>query len=99
MKQAGEGCDYTIGCGERLVKVECETFVGALAKVPGILEHYGFGSSDEVEPAECKLLREVANLMPEVVLLTAKHQEAKANEEREGKLRELERLKRELGVK
>ena len=98
MKQAGEGCGYSIGCGERLVPVEGETVQEATNEAHRVFEYHGFGSHEECQPQECKLMQEVADLMPEVVKHVDRHQEAKHNEEKAAKLKQLERLKRELGV-
>ena len=39
-KQNGDGCDNTIGCGEKLFDLESETMKGALVEAIGVIESY-----------------------------------------------------------
>lgn len=36
-KQSGEGCDYTIGCGQTLVKLEAKSYLAAEKEVKKLL--------------------------------------------------------------
>ncbi len=38
LKQAGEGCDYTIGCGQKLITIEAENIEKATDKLAKIIQ-------------------------------------------------------------
>lgn len=44
LKQAGEGCDYTIACGELLLKLEAQTLADAITE----LQRLCLGTSEEL---------------------------------------------------
>lgn len=49
MKQEGEGCDYTIGCGRQLAQLEAETLEDAIAMA---VETYAIDDTGEQELEE-----------------------------------------------
>ena len=55
MKQEGEGCDYTIGCGEHLVALNTrkQSVYNAIIQT---FKDYGIGESDERLLSNCLLL-------------------------------------------
>lgn len=55
MKQEGEGCDYTIGCGEHLVALDTEVQSVHNAIIQVFKDH-GIGESDERLLSNCLLL-------------------------------------------
>jgi hypothetical protein len=96
LKQNDNGCDYTIGCGQRLILLKAETIEQARAEVPGTLDYYGVGSSER-QMDHALILSLTEDAMPMVRAREEKVAATKANEERERKRSQLERLKRELG--
>jgi len=96
LKQSGEGCDYTIGCGQRLVLLNAETMEQARTEADKTMEYYGVGSAER-KMDHALILSLAEDAMPMVRAREAKLDELKKTEERERKRAQLERLKRELG--
>lgn len=96
LKQKGEGCDYTIGCGNILVKIEASSDKEAVEKLSkNIKENY----FDEQELSSVKLFKEeipfdlkkvYSEMKDEKERLKKKLQNIKDREE-------FERLKKKLG--
>lgn len=95
---SGEGCDYTIGCGQVLEELKGATTIEeARAMVPEMLSYYGINDDDRRRLSAALILVERETAMglvgDRLVKLRAEAQER----ERARKRAELERLKRELG--
>ncbi len=46
MLGSGEGCDYTIGCNQKLVELKAKTREEALLEVAKVLDYHGAGSPE-----------------------------------------------------
>ena len=95
LTQSGEGCDYTIGCGERLVPLKLDNLEDrekVNAEVLRILDYYG------VDIEEARIFRFIEDALPIIEEFEQIEEEKEKALERERKLKELERLKKELGV-
>ena len=92
MKQRGEGCDYTIACGERLVPLEATTLRTAIMEAKE--EFRGWGA-DTLKDATILSLEEECGHLLEIV--QKEDEEAQLEEEIAEKRAQLEQLKRELG--
>lgn len=96
----GGGCDYTIGCGEKLIPLKTTPYPieKHLKEIKQIFEDYGIGHSER-QVSEAKVLkfdRDVMSLVEERILdLVCKEQQEELAEKR----KQLEKLKRELGEK
>lgn len=95
LKQAGEGCDYTIGCAQTVINIEATSMEEAKQKLTAkIIEEYSYdeGMLDSAELYECS---EVF-AMP-IDDIYAKKEQLKQQEEQrkqeESERREYERLK------
>lgn len=100
MQQKGEGCDYTIGCAQKLIKLKSTIpdKEGLKKEVLQLFEDYGIGD-DRTELKQFLILCDVdglgysawlAEYVDEIRALRAKAIRKKKEEE-------LARLKRELG--
>ena len=93
----GEGCDYTIACGETLWKMEAQSRDAAVEELKSRILTYRHG--DEIEAAD--LLEVVSSeQMPVNQWYTdveAQEREAAANLAEERDHQEYERLKRKFG--
>jgi len=97
MKQRGEGCDYTIGCGQKLVHIKgAETLEQARASVPEVLDYYGIDDCDR-RLSDAVILVEQENAMGFVAQRLAQREAEKHQQELADKRAQLERLKKELG--
>lgn len=96
MRQKGEGCDYTIGCAQKLVALKAETIEAALAEVPEVFEYYGIGG-EEKKLEEATLLELKQDVMPLVFDIEVRREGERQEATRAEKKRQLEKLKRELG--
>ncbi len=94
MKQ-GNGCDYTVGCGERLVELTGDTISEARMSVPGALERYGISNENTLD--EALILSFVEDAMPMVRSRVDRLEEGRRVREVADKRAQLERLKKELG--
>ena len=97
MEQDGEGCDYTIGCGERLVDLKETDLYLAHDEAIEIIKEYT-NSETTIGRAYIVEIREDLSKHASVDIPKQKADE-KALQEREEKMRQLEKLKKELGVK
>jgi len=86
MRQSGDGCDYTIGCGNTLHPLEGATIEEARLNV----------SSDR-QLSSALVVSEVEDAMPFVKVKEQQLTERRQEDEQAKKRSELERLKRELG--
>lgn len=48
MSQDGEGCDYTIGCGTKIVPLKSSSIEGARAELPSILKYHDVGHPEKL---------------------------------------------------
>lgn len=107
MRQDGEGCDYSIGCGVRVVEVEATSRATAekLAIKSCDMDETIKGESDYhlsggESPLKKWTLYEVSkefDLMPLLVKAQATFDEKEKETQREEELEEFERLRKKLG--
>lgn len=91
LKQSGEGCDYTIGCGRTVIDIDANTVEEALHKLRcTVIEQYT--GEQELESCELYEIREV--IICDVQKWYDADKELVANEER-CKLDKQERLEYE----
>lgn len=93
MKQK-DGCDYTIGCGERLVELSPSTIQGARGQARIALNYYG---SNDRKLTQALILSVVEDAMPIVEEMQKEQDEAEQQNELTKKRAQLARLKKELG--
>lgn len=98
-KQAGEGCDYTIGCGERLTPLQAQTVGDAVGEAQKQLrdeeDDEGWGREDA--PWKSALVVEQVGDLTGFCLEQQKlAEERERAEERAEKKAQLEKLKKEL---
>jgi hypothetical protein len=96
MRQSGDGCDYTIGCGQRLVKLEAETIEQARVAANGQFDYFSIGS-EERRLDEAVILSFVEDAMPRVREIERERENAKSDAETKRKREQLAKLKQELG--
>lgn len=94
MKQTGEGCDYMIGCGQVLVSLDADSDNQEEMKRE-ILETFSYYGSDM---QDAKVVSFVLDAMPIYRKRKEEWKKVQEQSDREAKLAELERLKKELGV-
>lgn len=95
MKQSGEGCDYTIGCGRQIQWLSATTLDEAKNEARQILEDYGSyrGSEMELESFLIVPVTEVYDWLEELYDEVDEQKRIyKEQRERERELAELERL-------
>ena len=51
LKQASEGCDYTIGCGQKLITFEASDDSDAQVKLADIIKNDGYTDDSELSKA------------------------------------------------
>lgn len=90
-KQFGQGCDYTIGCGETLIPLKSTAAPGINAEIREIVADHGFGTAD-LELEELTLLQHVKDLDVEEWM-----PEDEEDPEKEARRAQYEQLKREFG--
>ena len=81
MKQEGEGCDYTIGCGEHLVALNTrkQSVYNAIIQT---FKDYGIGESDERLLSNCLLLTANDDNIMEIYSIYSEYvKEVKANQD------------------
>ena len=95
LKQAGKGCDYTIGCAQTVISIDANNMDEAKQKLTAtIIEEYSYdeGMLDSAELYECN---EVFTMSIDEIY--AKKEQLKQQEEQkrqeEAERREYERLK------
>jgi len=97
MEQDGEGCDYTIGCGEKLVTLKSRNKEEALRDARRVFEEYGLGTSEEVKLKGALILELSQDVFDDYKEYVAGIKAGGEKESRAAKKRQLERLKKELG--
>jgi hypothetical protein len=97
MKQEGEGCDYSIGCGTRVVDLHTTDLDTANLNAIQELDDIGVGYSKEHQLSQAFIVSVVQDVMPLVYVLKDQYERKARDEERAIKKAQLERLKRELG--
>lgn len=78
LKQEGEGCDYMVGCGEKLIPLKAENLADATAEIQYQLEYH---SAMEIE--KVLLLAPAMNVTCMVEAFKAEANEKKREEELE----------------
>jgi len=98
MRQEGEGCDYTIGCAQKLVYLKANDIRNACQESMKIMSEYGvwYTNSDH-KLAEACIVEVIEDLMVAVHQREADEERAERAEELSDKRAQLERLKKELG--
>ena len=100
IKQSGEGCDYTIACGEKVVKLRANSMANAQEEVRSMLAHDYTARGDR--HLESAIIYEVSDTFPVPVDAWYAELEAAARQ-REAERQTTERhqlfesLKREFG--
>ncbi len=96
LKQDGEGCDYTVGCGAALIPLKATEREAACAEAEMQIA--------DLTHSECTFTRallidmhHVEEASPLIKRVEARRAEAAAKRTQDAKRAELERLKRELG--
>lgn len=107
VKQAGEGCDYTIGCGHKVVRLEAKTLMEAEREIMANDEEGGYGSAHYLTGdarLESVIILEVTKVYN--VPLNAyrdnlqRHEEAKAAAKKDAEdFATFERLQKKFGAK
>jgi hypothetical protein len=106
-RQAGEGCDYTIGCGLRVTELSADSVeaatAAAVARIDGHPDDGSAWQRDDCGVARAELLV-VQDVVDLAQLLNASAAQRKAKEERDSddkreasERAELERLKAKFG--
>jgi hypothetical protein len=96
MRQSGEGCDYTIGYGQRLIKLEAETIEQARDAANKQFDYFSIGS-EERRLDEAIILSFAEDVMPLVQFHERKQEKARSDAETKRKREQLAKLKQELG--
>jgi len=95
LKQSGEGCDYTIGCGERIYPLEATTLEEAKEEIAEGVAEGDIRSGDDIEEAV------IYSFEDDVLDIFESHaqemEDARLEEEKDKKRAQLARLKQELG--
>lgn len=96
LKQKGEGCDYTIGCGNTLIRIEANSDKEAISKLSEIIEER---YSDDPELSNVSLFRDKIDFDFRSLKedIKAKKRKAKSDREHIKDLEDFERLKNKLG--
>ena len=104
LKQEGEGCDYTIGCGNKLVQLRSQTVEEAHEESKAVLlELTGISLGSDGRPNgdsrtfKQALLVIIGGDLTELARLAVEVRTKEKLDERKAEKLELERLKRELG--
>lgn len=102
MKQVGEGCDYTIGCGMKMEEIgEFSRPEDAVAagekKFRDLYKDYALGRERERDLEFVGTFCLIQDLMPLYQQIEIEEQIAAEKDARAAKRRQLEQLKRELG--
>jgi|WetSurMetagenome_2_1015567.scaffolds.fasta_scaffold10221_9 hypothetical protein len=94
LKQKGDGCDYTIGCGEKLIPIENKE------EIAGKLEDLGFdGTSDDRTVEQAIVFGESESVMDIVAEVARRWYEEAVSRERKDNEEELIELAAKLGKK
>jgi hypothetical protein len=98
LKQKGEGCDYTIGCGQTVINLKTNNLPDAISELENeIIENYSF---DETKLQSCELYEINSITIVDVDSIYNKEKLLYMKELEEEKLRaeraEFERLKKKF---
>ena len=95
LKQTGYGCDYMVGCGEKLFPLKATTLEGARAEVKANNDDCNYRSADEIEEAQLlSFAEDVLDIFEDAKRV---REDMRIEAEKEKKRQQLARLKRELG--
>lgn len=101
MKQKGEGCDYTIGCGETIQEIDGETHKQALKNVYEFFEEEQQYIDPESDSSleECYLfeLKKTIDLDELQEKFTEEQEKEEEDNQEECERKEYERLKKKYG--
>lgn len=94
LKQSGEGCDYMIGCGSKMINLRSTSREAALEEAKNEIAERTHSECEIGEAILLEAFEDISHLSQEVIdEKAAERQEAKMAEKR----RQLEKLKAELG--
>ena len=96
LKQTGEGCDYTVGCGNTLEPLRSETFAAAVVEAKEIIEER---THRECHFKTATLVQVIDDMSAHCTVAVKKMHDREAEEKQAAKRAQLEQLKRELGEK
>lgn len=102
LRQEGQGCDYTIGCGMRLIILRATTLDEAKGESKEYFDadNYGYGRGDYAL-SDAMIMRCEFNAMPILNKILKDEREAREKEQEQNKLNqeraEFERLKKKFG--
>lgn len=110
MIQAGEGCDYTIGCGYRVVEVEADSEKDARVKLSKALyldsyidrdsgedPSYYIDGEGALESVKIYKVAKEIDLMPLLEKAQERFNKAEEDEEKNKRREEYEKLRKEFG--
>ena len=95
VKQEGEGCDYSIGCGQRMFQLRATTVEAAYEEARMMVAEHTHSEQTFKEAKIVRLMADVTEVCEEAV---ERLRDRKRGEDRDEKLRQFEKLKKELGV-
>lgn len=98
LKTSEAGCDYSIGCGERVIPLKTLQAAEVAAEVEKILEYHGLPNED-YPLVVAEVLAPTMNVISIVEARKAEKAGQKKIDEMDKKRAQLEALKKELGVK
>ena len=93
MKQEGEGCDYTIGCGSKLIHLSKYGTKNEHREIRQVLGEY---IQEENPLISCMVVESVQDLMDVVNSIESERANSKKEEEKQNILKEIEKLQRKL---
>lgn len=103
MKQKGEGCDYTIGCAQKLVRLDAETLQDAIEEVKDVWfnpddRRYGRGDYELSEALVLTLAKDALPILHDMLVEEEAQEELEKKQRAEAQERaEYERLKNKFG--
>ena len=92
MKQSGEGCDYTIACGEKLVDLDALNMEEAEIEAKKVLESYGI-NQDEVSLDKAEIMEISKSTFIDLSKIEKETEQEEANMKEAEDKQELARLK------
>lgn len=93
MKQEGEGCDYTIGCGSKLIPLVNYGTENEHQEIKKILEDH---ISDETHLSECMIVERIQDLMVMVNSIELEILNLRKEKEKQYIFNEIKKLERKL---
>jgi hypothetical protein len=99
LKQIGDGCDYTIGCGQKLIGLDAQTWAEARAEMRKLLADNYSHDESRLETVTIYEVKTAERVPVDDWYAEIEDEEDQAQEARdkENRRREYERLKREFG--